>query len=139
MKKVSCTISTVEQIEKDILYINIEADQKFTFDDFAELKQAALTIGHGESFYNIIIVGEDTIPDKAARVASCSVEGSYYKKADAFVIHSLPQKIVANFMIRINKPVVPTRIFSKVEDAQKWINSLKNSTKKIALDSSLIL
>jgi len=45
--------------------------------------------------------------------------------ADAFVIKSLSQKIVANLMIKINKPSVPTRFFDKIEDAEKWLLSLR--------------
>jgi hypothetical protein len=125
MKAINCRISKVTQISDDTLYIDIEAEKKFSAEDFHELRRAALQLGNGESFYNIINVGEFTIPDKKAREASCSIEGSYYKKADAFVINSLPQKIVANFMLRINKPVVPTKIFQRVEAAEDWIKALK--------------
>jgi len=52
---------------------------------------------------------------------SCSKSGSKYKIADAFIIHTLSQKIIANFYLKIQKPVVPTKFFSNSMDAEKWL------------------
>jgi hypothetical protein len=125
MREVKCRISKVSQIESDTLLIDIEAEQKFSLEDFYELKKAALSIGEGASFYNIITVGPYTLPDKDAREHSCSVEGSYYKKADAFVISTLSQKIVCNLMLRLNKPHVPTKCFKTILEAEEWVKKLK--------------
>ena len=38
------------------------------------------------------------------------------------VTKSLPQKLIANFIIRFQKPLVPTRTFSKLEEAEKWLS-----------------
>jgi len=67
------------------------------------------------------LVGEHTIADIEAVKLSCSEKGSIYKLVDAFVISSLPQKLIANFYIRVIKPVTPTRFFTKLEDAEKWL------------------
>ena len=120
MKSVKCRISEVSLKTNDTLLINIESDHEFNASDFNELKLAAAKIGEGKKFYNIINVGEYTLPDKEARELSCSRLGSIYKKADAFVIKSLPQKIVGNLMLKINLPVVPTKFFTKIEEAEEW-------------------
>jgi len=39
----------------------------------------------------------------------------------ALLIKGLADKIVANFFIRFNKPIVPTKIFSKREKAIAWL------------------
>ncbi|NBG67214.1 DUF7793 family protein [Acidiluteibacter ferrifornacis] len=39
----------------------------------------------------------------------------------ALLIKGLADKIVANFFIRYNKPIVPTKIFSKREKAIAWL------------------
>ena len=44
-----------------------------------------------------------------------------YSKADAFVIYSLSQKILANFYLRINKPERPTKFFNSKEEALVWL------------------
>lgn len=127
MNKINCKTSTVEKIADDTLYIDIQTKQNLSIDDYFELKQAVLKIGKGATFYHIINMGEFTVMDREARVASCSIEGSYYKKADAYVVHSLSQRLVIRFMLKVNKPVVPTQIFNSVEQAEKWINTIKKS------------
>lgn len=44
-----------------------------------------------------------------------------YSVADAFVITSISQSILANFYSKINKPERPTKFFTKKEDAMKWL------------------
>lgn len=44
-----------------------------------------------------------------------------YSVADAFVITSISQSILANFYSKINKPERPTKFFTKREDAMKWL------------------
>jgi hypothetical protein len=43
------------------------------------------------------------------------------RSADAFVIYSLPQKLVGNFYLKVNKPPVPTRFFKTPEEAIRWL------------------
>lgn len=44
-----------------------------------------------------------------------------YSVADAFVITSISQSILANFYSKINKPERPTKFFTKREEALEWI------------------
>jgi hypothetical protein len=125
MRTVKCRISEVYLKNKETLFIDIQAEKEFNVEDFRELKSAAEELGEGKKFYNLINVGDLTIPDKEARELSCSKEGSAYKKADAFVINSLPQKIMANLMMKINTPIVPTQFFNSLEEAESWLQSLR--------------
>jgi hypothetical protein len=49
-------------------------------------------------------------------------ENNPYSKADAFVIKSMAQRILANFYVKIHKPERPTKFFSSKEDAITWLN-----------------
>lgn len=60
---------------------------------------------------------------KEARDFAATEEGLESSKAEAFVIHSLAQKILANFYLNINQPSVPTKFFTKEEDAVAWLSS----------------
>lgn len=123
-------ISKIALRTDGILQIDIKANELFQAGDFNELMAAAYKIGKGKKFYNLITVGEYTIADHAARVLSTSKEGSYYKLADAFVINSLPQKLVANFYMNFHKPFVPTRFFNSKSEALTWLKNLELSNRK---------
>ena len=127
MTTIKCDISTVSKIDDDLLFMNIEEDKEFELKDFLQLKDAAYRIGNGDRFYKIINVGMLTSPNSEARLASASEKGCEYKKADAFVIYSLAQKIVANIYLKFNKPHVPTKFFNDVVSAKKWLNELKRA------------
>lgn len=118
-------ISKVALRADGILHISIKPEEEFTLDDYKELMDAALKIGNGRKFLNLISVGQDTIPDHETRNMSTSQKGSIYKIADAFVIHSLPQKLIGNFYMNFHKPVVPTRFFTKEEEAIEWLMKFK--------------
>ena len=45
--------------------------------------------------------------------------------AEAFVIQSLGQKILGNFFLNINKPIVPAKVFTNKEDALHWLGKFK--------------
>lgn len=42
-------------------------------------------------------------------------------KAEAYVIHSLAQKLMAQFFVTISKPVVRANFFTDFREAEKWI------------------
>lgn len=48
-----------------------------------------------------------------------------YRYADAFIIDSLAIRLLVNFYISFNKPIIPTKTFTTMEDAMAWVNELK--------------
>lgn len=42
-------------------------------------------------------------------------------KAEAYVIHSVAQRLIANFFIKVDKPKVSMNFFLKKEEAEKWL------------------
>lgn len=47
-------------------------------------------------------------------------------QAEAYVLQSLAQKLIATFFIRVDKPKVPTNFFVKKEEAEKWLLKFKS-------------
>lgn len=108
-----------------ILQIDIDDDTYFDVNDANELIAIAKEIGNGKRFLNLIFTGKGTLLDPKARKISSSEEGSIYKKADAFVISSVAQKLIANFIIKAEKPAVPTAFFTNEKEAVEWLLSLE--------------
>lgn len=46
---------------------------------------------------------------------------SEFIKAEAFVITSLPQRLLGNFYLNNFKPIVPAKVFTDKEEAVKWL------------------
>jgi hypothetical protein len=48
-------------------------------------------------------------------------EGSHNASANAIMVSSSISKVLANFFLTLNKPVVPTKIFTDLSKAVKWL------------------
>ncbi len=58
---------------------------------------------------------------KEARVFLASEKGCEGVIAAAVLIESAVGRIIANFFIRIDKPLVPTKVFTDEAEAKKWL------------------
>lgn len=116
---------TVTQIAEDILYVEVESNQEFTIDDYKDLMKVVKEIGNGKKYKILMHAGLHTLPTNEARMYITSSEGSKYKIADAFVVQSLAQNIIAKFIMKFQRPVVPTRVFKDDPEALLWLESIK--------------
>lgn len=64
---------------------------------------------------------------KEAREYLASEKGCNKVKCCAILISSEVTKIIANFFIRINKPLVPTSTFTSEDKARQWLLSCSKS------------
>jgi hypothetical protein len=55
-------------------------------------------------------------------------EGAPYSMADAIIADNLGFKLIANFYIRVKKPLRPTRLFISEPDAINWLKKSFNLT-----------
>ena len=124
-KTIKTDIATITEIDHETLLIDIEAGRALELKDYQQTMDAAYTLGGGVKYYNLANIGEFTMPDHEARIASISIEGAKYKIADAFIITTSAQKIIANLYINFHKPTVRTRFFTNRDQALAWIEGLK--------------
>jgi len=121
---IECRISTVRIREDGLLHVEIRPDEIFDVSDVEELVAAAREIGSGKKMLNLIIVGNGTVPTNNARELAYTERCCLYKLADAFVISSFAQKIVGNFIMKIQRPMVPTKVFTQQDEAIHWLKGL---------------
>jgi hypothetical protein len=67
-----------------------------------------------------------TIPSEEARSFVAQKDSNPYSLAEAFLVGSLPQKLIANFFMRFNKPGRPTKMFTRKEEALVWLKGFLN-------------
>jgi hypothetical protein len=99
-----------------------------------ECEQITAAIGQlsGGKRVPVLVVGSHySSIDKEGRDYSASFAGSRYSSAEAYIIKSMAQKILANFYLRMNKPIVPSRFFKEIKDAEEWLHSLSDHEKKL--------
>jgi len=50
-----------------------------------------------------------------------AIEGAKYIKAGALLTHSALSKMLGNLFLSINKPAIPTKLFTDVQAAKDWL------------------
>ena len=88
-----------------------------------EILREVRSLGGGKAFCNLVVFKQYTTVDDAARAFSAGEEGNAYTIADAFVVNSIALKLVGSFYMQVNRPVRPTRIFTKEEEAVAWLRT----------------
>lgn len=108
--------------ENGIYHMTVKKNEKVTM-DFVQKGYDFLDEYGGGPFYNIYEFDSFSDVDPEVREWAASPANNSYTYIDAIVISNFPQKILADFYIKINKPVKPTRIFYSLEKAFDWVLS----------------
>lgn len=110
--------------EEGIYHVEVKKGQLITM-DFIHTGYQFLDDNGGGRYYNIYEFGSFADVDPKVREWMAAPPVRSYTIADALVINSLPQKMLADFYLKFDKPVNPTRIFNSRDKALDWINKLR--------------
>lgn len=116
------TFSNFEVSINDFGYYLVTVNEKedFSVEDLKKLVNAQKELG-GERLPVLVLCSEHATTNSELLQSISKNENNPYSKADAFVIQSMAQKILANFYIKINKPERPTKFFNNKEEAIGWL------------------
>ncbi len=101
--------------------IDIFTNSEFGFAELRLLIEAQKEMG-SEKLPVLIICGEYTTSDINFLKHLSKNGNDPYSTADAFVIHSVAQKLIANFYVKMIKPERPTKFFTSKEEALRWLD-----------------
>ena len=94
---------------------------------FNEVNMELIEVGYqflnkngGGKFFNIFQFSSFSDIRPEIREWAAESSGTKYTVSDAIVIDSLPQKIMADFYLKVNRPKKPTRVFYSLEKAAEW-------------------
>lgn len=74
----------------------------------------------GGKFHNIYHMQSFSDVDQHTRDWASDPEGNKYTHTDAIVIENVGQKIITDFYLKFDKPVVPTKVFFSLEKSIQW-------------------
>ncbi|MES2590195.1 MAG: hypothetical protein V4622_14555 [Bacteroidota bacterium] len=117
---------------KAILYdndvIEIFWDSSIDMIDVNHLKQMQQTVfelGLGKKMPLLFSPHEFLQLKPEGQKFAASEEGVKYSLAIAVLVDNLAKRILMNFFLKTSKPIVPTRGFSKREDAIFWLEKFE--------------
>lgn len=131
MKKI---ITRTAEISYDsfsrILRIKLLPNAEIEVDDAMQNFDASKMLTQSDN-YLVLVDGRVTASvSKEARIYSAKIRSNEARIAQAFIITSTANKLVGNFYINVNKPPIPTKIFSSEEKALEWLEGFLYKTEK---------
>jgi hypothetical protein len=120
ISKIDLDCATIEFRKDGILHIHIKIEEVFEMEDAMKLLEARTKLAAGRKAPLVYTATKLVIPTKEVREFISSEKRSELVIADAFVVNSLPQKIMGNFFIRMGNPVRPIKVFKDFEEACAW-------------------
>lgn len=132
MKKTLDTPVAYLTFEDHVLFVKMKDGVSLGQEEMEELLQQAVKLTAPDKYFAII---DTTSPyDSTPESRNFYAESDYskYRYADAFIVNSLPMRLLVNFFIAFNKPKIPSKMFNNEESAINWINSLKKEMLKKA-------
>ncbi|MES2134352.1 MAG: hypothetical protein V4506_18540 [Bacteroidota bacterium] len=100
--------------------IDVFSNSEFGFAELRQLIGTQREMG-GHCLPVLVLCGEYTTSD-VGFMRHLSRNGTDpYSRADAFVIQSISQKLMANFYVKIFTPERPTKFFTCKDEALEWL------------------
>lgn len=124
IKQSECHHSKFLLSENGILEVKLKADFYFTLKEAKEITANIISITNNVPHKVMVVAGSLSLSDDSARSYSTTKESSDPIIALAIVTCSLPQTIIANFIMKFQEPRIPIKVFSKINEAKKWLNQI---------------
>lgn len=132
MEKTLDTPFAFLKFQDDVLYVKMKEGVNLGQPEMEELLRQAVEFTSPNKYFAVIDTTSPYDSSLEARNFYAESEYSKYRYADAFIVNSLPMRLLVNFFITFNKPKIPSKMFNNEESALSWIQSLKKEMLKKA-------
>jgi len=132
IKKADLPHTKIELRDDGIIQFFYGDDVHYNMEISQEVENEMMAVTEGVTYMSLRVAGKkSSMAIKVMQYLSRG-RGCLLTLADAFVIKSLFQRILAKIYMSLAKPYVPTKFFENVEEAETWVKSLnKNELKEI--------
>ncbi len=112
----------IAPLEDSIILFIMKGDTIIELQDAKEIYSITMRITAGRKYASLVDAREHVFLSKEAREWSTQTELHQNLIAQAIVVSSLANRLIANFIVRFNRSQSPMRVFSKVETARIWLD-----------------
>ena len=114
----------------NILHINVKVEFYFEMEHLKPVLSVEVELTKNKSYSYLHTAPDYVIPSQEVMQFLASQKRSELVVADAFVVTTLPQLIVANSYRNINKPIKPSKVFNSKEAAIQWLKEMSRLNKR---------
>ncbi len=95
----------------------------FTIKEAKEYVIAMNQITNGIPRLVLKVPGNHASIDTETRKFMATHEALHFSIAEAVIVRSLAQRLIGNFYLKFDKPLVPVKLFDQIESAEKWLKA----------------
>lgn len=123
---------TIVRYRKDgVVHVTYKAGCTITVEDCYAMAKFISQIGRAEKYLFLTEPEQGSNIDEAARVLLASEKGNRFTYKNAILCSSIIHEMIGNFFIRMDNPVVPTKLFNSRDRALDWLK-YENGKKKVS-------
>lgn len=126
LREIKATNFTARLISENIVENVVHDNVTIDVEDVIEIKKANKELTNGNRYVVLVDSGMITTITKEGRELSASAEFQENTLAKALFVRSIGHRLIGNFYLKVNKPVIKTKIFDCREKALEWLNSEVN-------------
>lgn len=123
LKEVNHNHCVITSYDNAIVKIRFNEDADFKLEDAIEANQTMVNLAEGQSYLSLVdsINVRGQITTEALNHFANHPLTKGVRVAEAIVIDSLHNRILANFYLKFSKSHNPVKVFSKMDPAIKWL------------------
>ena len=114
------------KLSDDIVYYDL-CDQKLNKGDLIGLEQEVVNQRNGSKVYSILNLQDHSKLSPELKEYLISEERTWNIEAEAIIVRGFTRKLMMDLYFQLNLPLVPTKTFSKVSDAENWIKEMQKN------------
>lgn len=99
----------------------IASNHSYSKADILELHQAFSTLSNNTKSRILLVADKFTTIETDARKFLATPAAGIHSIAEAYVIHSLAQRLILNFLFNVQGTPVPAKFFNDEESAVEWL------------------
>lgn len=116
-------IFTIEMRGDGILHMHADGDHIIDMRLYKVLIAGIGEMSGGKKVPILSTTDDLTMPDDEVKEHFMKPEANPYALANALIAPSLPQKIIGNLFLRMNKRGIPMKLFRDREEAIEWLKT----------------
>ena len=120
--------AVLSKYDDEIIHIKFKNGSEVKLEDAIELREKSIKMFEGKRFLALVdasnILGSMT--NEARNFFAKDEKLASHRMAQAIVVNNLALSLLANFYLRVNRPIREARIFKEKSNAVKWLETKKH-------------
>ena len=118
------THAEIIHLQDNLYLLKFDDDYEIELEDAIEIDQAFIKITNNQPFCVVVDARNrySSVSNDARNFFANDFEILPIRKKIAIVVNNMPTRMIANFIVKFNRPQTPTKVFSDYNKAIGWLS-----------------